>query len=64
MVQRTRLRLKSLGFTLSDHSIYVRNSSEGLIIVGVYVDDLTIAAANVDTLARFKTEMSKRYEMR
>jgi len=41
--------LKSLGFTLSDHSIYVRNSSEGLIIVGVYVDDLTIAAANVDT---------------
>jgi len=32
--------------------------------VGVYVDDLTIAAANVDTLARFKTEMSKRYEMK
>jgi len=58
--------LKSLGFTrtISDHSIYVRNSSEGLIIVGVYVDDLTIAAANVDTLARFKTEMSKRYEMK
>jgi len=58
--------LKSQGFTrtISDHSIYVRNSSEGLIIVGVYVDDLTIAAANVDTLARFKTEMSKRYEMK
>ncbi len=32
--------------------------------MGVYVDDLTIAAANVDTLARFKTEMSKRYEMK
>jgi hypothetical protein len=58
--------LKALGFTrtISDHSIYVRNSSEGLIIVGVYVNDLTIAAANVDTLARFKTEVSKRYEMK
>jgi len=32
--------------------------------VGVYVDDLTIVAANVDTLARVKTEMSKRYEMK
>jgi len=58
--------LKSLGFTrtVSDHSIYVRNNSEGLIIVGVYVDDLTIPAANPNTLARFKTEMSKRYEMK
>ncbi len=58
--------LRSLGFarTVSDHSIYVRNNSEGLIIVHVYVDDLNIAAANVDTLARFKTEMSKRYEMK
>jgi len=38
--------LKSLAFTrtVSDYSIYVRNNSDGLIIVGVYVDDLTIAA--------------------
>ena len=44
--------LKSLGFkgTISDHSIYVRDNSEGLIIVGVYVHDLTIAAARLDTL--------------
>ena len=58
--------LKSLGFkrTVSDYSIYVRNNSEGLIIVGVYVDNLTIAAGNLDTLARFKSEMSKRYEMK
>ena len=58
--------LKILGFrrTISDHSIYVRDDSEGLIIVGVYVDDLTIAAAKLDTLVRFKNEMSKRYEMK
>jgi len=32
--------------------------------VGVYVDDLTIAAAKLETLARFKNEMSKRYDMK
>ena len=58
--------LKTLRFTrtVSDHSIYVRNDKGGLIIVGVYVDDLTIAAARLDTLVRFKTEMSERYEMK
>ncbi len=58
--------LKSLGFkrTISDHSIYVRDDSEGLIVVGVYVDDLTIATAKLETLARFKNEMSKRYDMK
>lgn len=32
--------------------------------MGVYVDDLTIGASNLDTLVRFKSEMSKRYEMK
>ena len=55
-----------LGFvrTISDHSIYVRDDSHGLIIVGVYVDDLTIAARRLDTLTRFKEEMAKRYSMK
>ena len=54
--------LQALGFkrTISDHSIYVRNDSKGLIIVGVYVDDLTIAAASLETLVQFKSEMSRR----
>jgi len=41
--------LKSLEFrrTISDHSIYVRDDSERLIMVGVHVDDLTIAAAKL-----------------
>lgn len=51
--------------TLSDHSIYVKDSPElGLIIVGVYVDDLTIAAEQLSTLTTFKKEMSARYEMK
>jgi hypothetical protein len=32
--------------------------------VGVYVDDLTIAAARLDSLEEFKREMSKRYDMK
>jgi len=51
---------RSLGFTrtISDHSVYIRQDEEGLIIVGVYVDDVTIAASNLDTLARFKKALS------
>ena len=58
--------LQSLGFTqtISDHSVYVRKDEEGLIIVGVYVDDLTIAASNLDTLARFKTALSSKWNMK
>jgi hypothetical protein len=58
--------LKELGFTrtISDHSIYVRGARDDLIIVGVYVDDLTIAAARLDSLEEFKREMSKRYDMK
>jgi len=58
--------LKSLGFrrTISDQSIYVRLDTGGLIIVGVYVDDLTIAAERKDTLAAFKSSMSARYSMK
>jgi hypothetical protein len=36
----------------------------GLIIVGVYVDDLTIAARNITTLESFKRTMSLTYEMK
>lgn len=32
--------------------------------MGVYVDDLTIAAADLDTLARFKTTLSSKWNMK
>lgn len=58
--------LVSLRFrrTISDQSIYVRSDAGGLIIVGVYVDDLTIAAERKDTLNDFKAKMSARYSMK
>jgi hypothetical protein len=58
--------LRSLGFQRSpcDHSVYSRNDSRKLIIVGVYVDDLTIAASSVDTLLEFKALMSTKFEMK
>ncbi|EKD00935.1 hypothetical protein A1Q2_04808 [Trichosporon asahii var. asahii CBS 8904] len=49
----------------SDHSIYVRtDAARGLIIVGVYVDDLTIVAEQLATIDEFKQEMSARFEMK
>lgn len=58
--------LLKIGFirTLSDHSIYVRRDNNGLIIVGVYVDDLTIAAERLSTLQDFKSSLSDTYSMK
>lgn len=58
--------LTKLGFvrSKSDHSIYIRDDEEGLIIVGVYVDDLTIAAKKIRTLEAFKATMSSTYDMK
>lgn len=58
--------LRSIGFTRhhSDQSIYVRGSGEDYIVVGVYVDDLTIAAKSSVVLTQFKQQMSSRYEMK
>jgi hypothetical protein len=46
---------KAFGFTrkVSDHSIYVRGACSDLIVVGVYVDDLTFASARTSTLEDF-----------
>lgn len=60
------LYLCQLGFVRfkSDHSIYTRDGPDGLIIVGVYVDDLTIAAAQKSTLHQFKLDMASKYDMK
>lgn len=58
--------LLKLGFTraFSDTSIYSRRDKRGLIIVGLYVDDLTIAASNISIMVDFKREMTRVYEMK
>lgn len=64
--QELHSTLTSLGFTrtYSDYSVYVRGQGSSYIVVGVYVDDLTIAARQLSVMDEFKTQMSKRYEMK
>jgi hypothetical protein len=57
--------LGSLGFTKCDteHALYTRRSRRGLLIVGVYVDDLIVTGESEDDAAEFKREMMKKFKM-
>jgi hypothetical protein len=47
-----------------DPLVYSQNDSRGLILVGIYVDDLTIAASDSSTLSQFKSLISAKFEMK
>jgi hypothetical protein len=53
----------SLGFQKcsSEHDMYTRSREGGLLIVGVYVDDLIITGN--DMIIAFKLEMKERFQM-
>jgi hypothetical protein len=57
--------LASLGFTRSvmEHGVYARGTGEGLLIVGVYVDDLVITGAKEQEVLGFKEEMKQIFSM-
>lgn len=57
--------LLELGFKRSsaDTCIYVRNTEEGYIIVGLYVDDFIYGGTNL-ALDRFESEMQKRFQVK
>jgi hypothetical protein len=57
--------LQGFGFKRSafDHSLYHRNGADGLALVGVYVDDLTLAFLDLAALRRFKAQLSAVYKM-
>jgi hypothetical protein len=57
--------LISNGFVKSqaDHSLYVKQSSEYLLIVIVYVDDLIIMASSMKHMEDLKASLMKQYEM-
>jgi hypothetical protein len=57
--------LSSLSFTKCDteHALYTRWSRRGLLIVGVYVDDLIVTGESEDDAAEFKREMMKKFKM-
>ena len=58
--------LLSLGFTssLSDNCVYTKNVDGSQIILLVWVDDLIIAAQNLDLLNSIKNALSSKYKMK
>jgi hypothetical protein len=44
-------------------ALYTRRSRRGLLIVGVYVDDLIVTGESEDDAAEFKREMMKKFKM-
>ena len=57
--------LKSMGFMRceQDHAVYVQRSSNCILIIGVYVDDLLITGSHEDMILAFKGHMGKLFEM-
>lgn len=57
--------LLNLGFTKSQHeqAVYLKWSSEGRLIVGVYVDDLIITGSRMCDVDDFKRQMKAQFEM-
>lgn len=51
--------LRSFGFSQSekDHSLYFRHDGDGFSVVGVYVDDLTLAFQSKSALIQFKKQL-------
>jgi hypothetical protein len=57
--------LKGMGFTHSKHELamYRRSSSDNILLVGVYVDDLVITGSPLAVVEDFKEEMKKAFLM-
>ena len=47
-----------------DHSCYVLQIYDYIVIVIIYVDDLIILASNVDTINELKSSLEREFKMR
>ncbi len=58
--------LLGLGFESSqnDPCLYVRHSTAGVLLIGLYVDDLLIAGSSRSEIALIKKKLSQRFEMK
>ena len=63
--QRIDMFFTQEGFSRSqaDHSLYVKQTGEYLLIVIIYVDDLIILASNVSILKWLKSKLEDEFEM-
>lgn len=58
--------LTSLGFTKShsDHTLFIRHTTEQYIALLVYVDDIVIASSNEATIVQLKEDLAKCFKLR
>lgn len=58
--------LTELGFIRlsSDHSIYVSEDENGIIFIAVYVDDLLVISKSLEKIAKLKSDLKSRFEMK
>ena len=58
--------LKSIGFEISkaDHSLYVKRTDCGLIVIVIYVDELIITGSNKDEIADAKKVLGAEFDMK
>ena len=63
--QKLDTELLRLGFKryVDEHGIYTRGQGTGLLIVGVYVDDLIITGGDANVVARLKQQMLNTFKM-
>ena len=48
---------------LKEPSVYRKETSEGLLVIAVYVDDLFVTGASMRSINAFKKEMATKFEM-
>ena len=57
---------EAMGFKRAqyDHSIFVKWTADGPVLVGVYVDDMLVASKLLDAIAAFKEELATHYKIK
>jgi len=58
--------LVTIGFLMSDadHSLYVRKSDEGIVVIIIYVDDLIVGGDNEKEVEHVKRLLKQKFDMK
>ncbi len=48
----------------ADHSLYVRKSDEGIVVITIYVDDLIVGGDNEKEVEHVKSLLKQKFDMK
>uniref|UniRef100_A0A251SEE8 Putative reverse transcriptase, RNA-dependent DNA polymerase n=1 Tax=Helianthus annuus TaxID=4232 RepID=A0A251SEE8_HELAN len=65
LVQQNRYVLRTPQFRKCtyEHTLYIKDTKDGKLVICLYVDDLIIASNSMKLISEFKDEMKKEFEM-